>query len=247
MCNIPCGNVMPVNIKDSTCNVGIPLEHASWKLKYIDAWKSLFSPTLSIGWEYQQLHLGYHKMRQTLTHKAHRYRCSVLLPAACENILSNLEHEDTMEFNSPHADNKIENLINFTTDAISPFPTEWSLERAGRYPNNAICMPRHSVLCIFLNIVSTTAAYFFDITSIFHHSWPAVPDENCSSCPRPVDSLKETSALASSSLPKSCFINCDFVPCVILSISAALVRDFRASSVYSSSLQSEKRSIYVSL
>ena len=160
MCNIPCGNVMPVNIKDSTCNVGIPLEHASWKLKYIDAWKSLFSPTLSIGWEYQQLHLGYHKMRQTLTHKAHRYRCSVLLPAACENILSNLEHEETMEFNSPHADNKIENLINFTTDAISPFPTEWSLERAGRYPNNAICMPRHSVLCIFLNIVSTTAAYF---------------------------------------------------------------------------------------
>jgi len=101
--------------------------------------------------------------------------------------------------------------------------------------------------CIFLNIVSTTAAYFFDIISIFRHSWPAVPHENCSSCPGPEDSLKETSALASSILPKSSFMNCDFVPCVILSISAALVRDFRASSVYSSSLQSEKRSIYVSL
>jgi hypothetical protein len=48
-------------------------------------------------------------------------------------------------------------------------------------------------------------------------------------------------------LPKSSFMNCDFVPCVILSTSAALVRDFRASSVHSSSLQWEKRSLYVSL
>jgi hypothetical protein len=29
MCNIPCGNVMPVNIKDSTWYVGIPLEPAT--------------------------------------------------------------------------------------------------------------------------------------------------------------------------------------------------------------------------
>ena len=110
-----------------------------------------------------------------------------------------------------------------------------------------VCLDIFQSFCIFLNIVSTTAAYFFYITSIFHHSWPAVPDENCSSCPGQEDSLKETSALASSILPKSSFMNCDFVPCVILSISAALVRDFRASSVHSSSLQWEKRSLYVSL
>ena len=101
--------------------------------------------------------------------------------------------------------------------------------------------------CIFWTLSQRQQHIFFYITSIFHHSWPAVPDENCSSCPRPVDSLKETSALASSILPKSSFMNCDFVPCVILSISAALVRDFRASSVHSSSLQWEKRSLYVSL
>ncbi|RLN19492.1 putative plastid-lipid-associated protein 4, chloroplastic [Panicum miliaceum] len=53
-----------------------------------------------------------------------RYRCSVLLPATCESILPNLDHEDSMEFNSPHDDNKIKNLISFTADAISPLPTE---------------------------------------------------------------------------------------------------------------------------
>ncbi|CAL4926876.1 unnamed protein product [Urochloa decumbens] len=78
-------------------------------------------------------------------------------------------------------------------------------------------------------------------------SWPAVPHENCSSCPRLEDSFKETSALASSSLPKSSFMNWDFVPCVIPSISAALVKDFKASSVRSRSLQSEKKNLYVSM
>ena len=108
------------------------------------------------------------------------------------------------------------------------------------------CLDIFSPLYFFEHCLNDSSI-FFDIISIFRHSWPAVPHENCSSCPGPEDSLKETSALASSILPKSSFMNCDFVPCVILSISAALVRDFRASSVHSSSLQWEKRSLYVSL
>ena len=71
-------------------------------------------------------------------------------------------------------------------------------------------------------------------------SWLACSYENYSSCPCLEDSLKETSALASSSLPKSSFMNWDFVPCVTLSISAALVKDFSASSVHSSNLQQGK-------